>query len=278
MNIYDLTQYVNQDVDDTFEVEDIVRWFNKAIASYNLVSPITTYPMSVLEEDSDDETWDGTGQYPSHSLTPYPLDDTFMLGVVLPFISASVRGQESSMGEKQMFLQEYMMNATKFKSASNVDEDYLKIQSSKDLAKYQVGENVYVSDMSFAPFRNDWTTNTTDVPEFKEQTLAEGAFQMQTPAALGDYKKLNYWSPAPPFYNTSQVPGVEGDYLIIYNSTTEVTTFYRLVNTNWISTPYTDFVFPKPSELITGKNYYDVRTKRLFTWDNVITQGSFTEV
>jgi hypothetical protein len=169
MNIYDLTQYVNQDVDDTFEVEDIVRWFNKAIASYNLVSPITTYPMSVLEEDSDDETWDGTGQYPSHSLTPYPLDDTFMLGVVLPFISASVRGQESSMGEKQMFLQEYMMNATKFKSASNVDEDYLKIQSSKDLAKYQVGENVYVSDMSFAPFKNDWTSSTTKLPEFEEE-------------------------------------------------------------------------------------------------------------
>jgi hypothetical protein len=281
MNIYDLTQYVNQDVDDTFDVEDIVRWFNKAIASYNLVSPVTTYPMAFLEENAandEEDPWEpADGLYPSHTTADYPLDDTFMLGVILPFISASVRGQESSIGEKQMFLQEFMMNARLFKNASNVDEDYLKIQASKDLAKYQVGENVYVSDMSFAPFRNDWTTNTTDVPEFKEQTLAEGAFQMQTPAALGDYKKLNYWSPAPPFYNTSQVPGIEGDYLIIYNSTTEVTTFYRLVNTDWVSTPYTDFVFPKPSELITGEQYYDVRTKRLFTWNNVITQGSFTE-
>lgn len=167
MNIYDLTQYVNQDVDDTFEVQDIVRWFNKAIASYNLVSPITTYPMSFLDEDGTD--WTGEGQYPSHSTVSYPLDDTFMLGVVLPFISASVRGQESSIGEKQMFLQEFMMNARLFKNASNVDEDYLKIQASKDLAKYQVGENVYVSDMSFAPFKNDWSSSTTQLPEFAEE-------------------------------------------------------------------------------------------------------------
>jgi hypothetical protein len=166
MNIYDLTQYVNQDVDDTFSVEDIVRWFNKGIASYNLVSPVTTYPMAVLDDDGN--SWDGTGQYPSHSTTSYPLDDTFMLGVMLPFIASSVRGQESSVGEKQLFLQEYMMNATKYKSSSNVDEDYLKIQSSKDLAKYQIGENVYVSDMSFAPFKNDWTTSTTQLPEFEE--------------------------------------------------------------------------------------------------------------
>jgi hypothetical protein len=166
MNIYDLTQYVNQDVDDTFQVEDIVRWFNKAIASYNLLSPITTYPMSFLDEDGT--SWSGTGQFPSHSPVDYPLDDTFMLGVILPFISASIRGQESSIGEKQLFIQEFMMNARLFKNASNVDEDYLKIQSSKDLAKYQLGENVYVSDMSFAPFKGDWTTETTTLPEFKE--------------------------------------------------------------------------------------------------------------
>lgn len=167
MNIYELTNYVNQDVDDTFDVEDIVRWFNKGIASYNLISPVTTYPMAELNDDGN--AWDGTGLYPSHSTTDYPLDDTFMLGVMLPFISSSVRGQESSLGEKQLFLQEYMMNASKFKSSSNVDEDYLKIQASKDLAKYQLGENVYVSDMSFAPFKGDWTSETTTLPEFKEE-------------------------------------------------------------------------------------------------------------
>lgn len=170
MNIYELTNYVNQDVDDTFEVEDIVRWFNKGIASYNLISPITTYPMSVLNEDVL-QTWtlESGLPYPSHSATNYPLDDTFMLGVMLPFISSSVRGQESSLQEKQMFLSEFLENARKYKSASNVDEDYLKIQTSKDLAKYQIGENVYVSDMSFAPFKNDWTSETTTLPEFKEE-------------------------------------------------------------------------------------------------------------
>jgi len=166
MNIYELSNYVNQDVDDTFPVEDIVRWFNKAIANYNLMSPLTTYPMSVLDDEGT--SWDGTGQYPSHSTTPYPLDDNFMLGVMLPFISASVRGQESSLSDKQMFLSEFITNAKLFKSGSNVPAEYLRIQSSTDLDKYQIGENVYVSDMSFAPFKNDWTSKTTKLPEFEE--------------------------------------------------------------------------------------------------------------
>jgi hypothetical protein len=90
------------------------------------------------------------------------------LGVILPFISSSVRGQESSLNEKQMFLGEFMANAKTFKSGSNVPAEYLKIQSSTDLDKYQIGENVYVSDMSFAPFKNDWTSKTTKLPEFEE--------------------------------------------------------------------------------------------------------------
>jgi len=171
MNIYDLTLYVNQDVDDTFEVEDIVRWFNKGIASYNLISPITTYPMSVLDDDGN--AWNGTGLYPSHSTTDYPLDDTFMLGVILPFISSSVRGQESSINEKQLFMQEYMVNARLFKNASNVPYEYLKIKSSRDLEKYQMGENVYVSDMSISPWAGNWAHNTTTLPEFKESLVAE---------------------------------------------------------------------------------------------------------
>jgi hypothetical protein len=174
MNIYDLTQYVNQDVDDTFEVEDIVRWFNKAIASYNLLSPITTYPMSFLNDEEDvGDVWNGTAPYPAYTITPYPLDDTFMLGVALPFISASIRGQESSMGEKQMFLQEFMMNARLFKNASNVPYDYLRIKTARDLEKYQMGENVYVSDMSISPWAGDWGHNTTTIPEFKEAMVAE---------------------------------------------------------------------------------------------------------
>jgi hypothetical protein len=173
MNIYDLTQYVNQDVDDTFEVESVVRWFNKGIAQYNLLSPITVYPMAVLEEEAEGTDWDGTGLYPSHSDSDYPLDDTFMLGVILPFISASVRGQESSLGEKQMFMAEYMSNASLFKTASNVPYEFLKIKTSRDLEKYQIGENVYISDMSISPWAGDWGHNTTTMREFKESLVAE---------------------------------------------------------------------------------------------------------
>jgi len=174
MNIYDLTLYVNQDVDDTFEVEDIVRWFNKGIASYNLISPVTTYPMAFLNDEEDvGDPWDGTGLYPAYTSTSYPLDDTFMLGVILPFIASSVRGQESSLSEKQLFIQEYMMNARLFKNASNVPYDYLKIKTARDLEKYQMGENVYVSDMSISPWAGDWGHNTTSIPEFKETLVAE---------------------------------------------------------------------------------------------------------
>jgi hypothetical protein len=171
MNIYELTNYVNLDVDDTFEVEDIVRWFNKSIANYNLISPITTYPFAELNDDGDD--WNGIGFYPSHSTTDYPLDDTFMLGVILPFISSAVRGQESSLGEKQMFMSEFVNNARLFKVASNVPYEYLKIKKSRDLEKYQIGENVYVSDMSISPWAGDWAHNTTTLPEFKENLVAE---------------------------------------------------------------------------------------------------------
>lgn len=173
MNIYDLSIYVNQEVDDTFPVEEIVRWFNKAIANYNLISPFTIYPMAYLDEDSEGTTWNGSGLYPSHSDTPYPLDDTFMLGVILPFISSSVRSQESSLGEKQMFMQEFYTNARLFKNGVNVPYDYLRIKTARDLEKYQMGENVYVSDMSISPWAGDWGHNTTTTPEFKEYYMVE---------------------------------------------------------------------------------------------------------
>lgn len=174
MNIYDLTQYVNQDVDDTFTVEEIVRWFNKGIAQYNLLSPYSTYPMSVLNDEEEvGDAWDGTGLYPAYTSTDYPLDDTFMLGVILPFISSSVRGQESSLSEKQLFMAEFINNSRMFKTASNVPQNYLKLKKSKDLEKYQMGENVYVSDMSISPWAGDWGHNTTTIPEFSEYLTVE---------------------------------------------------------------------------------------------------------
>ena len=44
MNIYDLQTYVEQDVDDTFTTDEIARFFNKGIASFNLIPPVTKFP------------------------------------------------------------------------------------------------------------------------------------------------------------------------------------------------------------------------------------------
>ena len=44
MNIYDFAVYVNQDVDDTFTNEEIARFFNKGIANFNLIPPVTKFP------------------------------------------------------------------------------------------------------------------------------------------------------------------------------------------------------------------------------------------
>lgn len=170
MNLIELTIYVNQDVDDTFEVEDITRWFNKAIASYNLLSPITTYPFVTIDGLSTDVGALAANIYVDEE---YPLDDNFMLGVMLPFIASSVRGQESSVNEKQLYLQEFMMNARLFKNASNVPYEYLKIKTARDLEKYQVGENVYISDMSVSPWAGDWGHNTTTMREFAESLVVE---------------------------------------------------------------------------------------------------------
>ena len=43
MNVNTIKNYVNQDVDDTFSAEQIVLWFNRGIAQYNLIPPLTTY-------------------------------------------------------------------------------------------------------------------------------------------------------------------------------------------------------------------------------------------
>lgn len=172
MNISDLAQYVNLEVDDTFPVEDIVRWFNKGVASFNLIPPISKYPFAFDGDDQDVPPV--AGMYPAYSLTPYVLGDQFMLSIMLPYIASSVRSQESSLNEKQLFMQEYLTNARVYKSAINVPEQYLLVaNSASDLAQYQLGENVYISDMSYAPFRGDWNTVTTSLPEFA-QTPEEG--------------------------------------------------------------------------------------------------------
>jgi hypothetical protein len=171
MNIYDFSNYVNQDVDDTFSVEEIARWFNKAVANYNLIPPVTRYPFITMdytttEEDefvvgsqdgdyyanSDDEDDDEIGAY-----TDYPLSKNFMLAVMLPFVSSAVKAQESSVGEKQMYMQEFMMNARTYKSISNIKPGYLRDGGQNlELSQYKLGENVYLTDFNQSPFAGDW--------------------------------------------------------------------------------------------------------------------------
>jgi hypothetical protein len=175
MNIYDFSNYVNQDVDDTFSVEEIARWFNKAVANYNLIPPVTRYPFVTLNlavavgidnvdefvlgsengdyyANSDDEEDDEVGAY-----TDYPLSKNFMLAVMLPFVSSAVKAQESSVGEKQMYMQEFMINARTYKSISNIKPGYLRDGGQNlELSQYKLGENVYLTDFNQSPFAGDW--------------------------------------------------------------------------------------------------------------------------
>lgn len=149
MNINQLTNYVNLDVDDTFTVQEISRWFNKGIANYNLIPPLTNYPYV---------QYGGVEDIPTVYIqtSEYPLSDTFMLGIMLPFINASVRGSESSLGEKNMMLQEYMQNAQVFKHSIDVPATYLINDKNTDLSNFEVGEGVYLQNFENAPFAGPW--------------------------------------------------------------------------------------------------------------------------
>jgi hypothetical protein len=183
MNIYELSIYVNQEVDDTFNPREVTIWFNKAIANYNLIPPVTKYPFvwidnpttgtpnqpvdefTANENDNDFLDEDGKLGY----LINYPLSDTFMLGVILPYIVSSVKAQESSITEKQMALQEFMMNARTFKSSSNIKTGYLVDgEGNQELSQYKLGENVYLTDFNQAPFAGDWSKATA----YKEYIIA----------------------------------------------------------------------------------------------------------
>ena len=144
MNIRTLTNYVNLDVDDTYTVQEITRWFNKGIANYNLIPPLTIYPSVEF----------GTAGF--NEDTDYPLDDTFMLGVMLPFVASSIRGAESSVMEKQMFMQEYMMNATNYKRSIDIPANFMRNDKNDDLSGYEIGEGIFVSDFTRSPYAGPW--------------------------------------------------------------------------------------------------------------------------
>ena len=139
MNIYEFTNYVNQDVDDTFDTEEIARWFNKAMANFNLIPPVTRYPFItmdistttenefIIDPDNVDSSFNNSGVFNLDAgddeigaYAPYPLSKTFMLGVMLPYVISAVKGQEASITEKQLAMQEFMGNARQFKSTANI--------------------------------------------------------------------------------------------------------------------------------------------------------------
>jgi hypothetical protein len=166
--------YVNQDVDDTFTVEEIARWFNKAVANFNLIPPVTKYPFINMDNEltttvdefvTGAEDTDGTDGFIG-AYTNYPFSTTFMLAVMLPYVISAVKGQESSIGEKQLVLQEFMMNARQYKASANITQ-YLENQQNTDLELYQLGENVYLTDFTTAPFAGEWGKATS----YKEVTI-----------------------------------------------------------------------------------------------------------
>lgn len=152
MNLYDLTLYVTQEVDDNYTSEEVGRWFNKAIANYNLIPPVTNYPNIDVTAEYEDYTH---------------LNDTFFLGVVLPFISSSVRSSESSLSEKQLFMEEFMMNARTYKSAFPDKTFLINAIDNPDIDLYRIGENVYLTDFNQSPFAGDWRKATA----YKEVTI-----------------------------------------------------------------------------------------------------------
>lgn len=144
MNIYDLTNYVNLDVDDVYEVEDIAKWFNKGIANYNLIPPLTQYPTIDLTEDG-------------YNATLEPADSNFLLGIMLPFINNAIMGQDAAIDEKQLYMQEFMINAREYKKVYPIASARLVDNVNTDLDNYRIGQNVFVSDMRYSPMQGEWS-------------------------------------------------------------------------------------------------------------------------
>jgi hypothetical protein len=187
MNIYDFAIYVNQDVDDDFTTEEIARFFNKGIANFNLIPPVTKFPFINVNlavstgQDATDEFSQNIGNktykvdvaensYANNAFThnesydeeigaytDYPLSSNFILGVMLPYVISAVKAMESSITEKQLAMQEFMLNARQFKSSLNIKTGYLVDgEGNAELSQYKLGENVYLSDMTQSPMAGPW--------------------------------------------------------------------------------------------------------------------------
>jgi hypothetical protein len=150
MNLQTLAEYVEQEVDDSFATVDIARWFNKGISQYNLLPPLTKYPLISINQIATEEN----GLY--DETTPYPLDETFMLGVMLPFVSSSIRGSEAAIQERQLHFQDFLANATTYKRSIDVPFTWLLNQKNEDLSNFEIGEGVFLADFTRSPFAGEW--------------------------------------------------------------------------------------------------------------------------
>ncbi len=167
MNIQTLAEYVEQDVEDSFATEDIARWFNKGIAQYNLIPPLTRYPYITIGVTAT------PGSNVLDETTLYPLADTFMLGVMLPFIAGSIRGSESAIQERQLHLSDFVVNATTFKRSIDVPFEFMLNNKNTDLSIFELGEGVFVSDFTRAPFAGEWQTASNFTQIVKKDNTEE---------------------------------------------------------------------------------------------------------
>ena len=100
----------------------------------------------------------------------YPLSNSFMLAVMLPFIVSAVKGQESSLQEKQLAMQEFITNARQFKSSLNIKTGYLVDgEGNRELSQYKLGENVYLTDFTQSPMAGPWSRASV----YKEYVIAK---------------------------------------------------------------------------------------------------------
>jgi hypothetical protein len=89
-----------------------------------------------------------------------------MLAVMLPYVVSAVKAQESSITERQLAMQDFMANSRQYKASANIST-YLENQQNGDLELYQLGENVYLTDFTTAPFAGEWGKATA----YKEVTF-----------------------------------------------------------------------------------------------------------
>ena len=97
--------------------------------------------------------------------------DTFMLGIMVPYLVSSVKLQEASVSERQVALQEFLQNARMFKASTNVKVTDMLNKKNTDLEVFELGENVYISDMRRSPVASNWqkTTVYTEIVTEEEE-------------------------------------------------------------------------------------------------------------